>query len=46
VNFTVVWRESLLDKLAELYLAASEIDRERMAQGIEGLNRRLAEDPP
>ncbi len=45
MNFSVVWRDSALDKLADLYVATSEDERDRMARGIESLNRRLADDP-
>lgn len=43
--YTVFWRRSLLDHLADLYVAADVPERERMARGVEGLNRRLKSEP-
>lgn len=43
--YTVFWRRSLLDHLADLYVAATVPERERMARGVEGLNRQLASEP-
>ena len=43
--YTVFWRRSLLDHLADLYVAADVSERERMARGVEGLNRRLSREP-
>ena len=43
--YDVIWREGLLDRLADLYVAASVHDRERMARGVQGLNRRLKDEP-
>jgi hypothetical protein len=45
VNYRVVWRTETLDRLAELYVAAAPADRDRMAAGVDALNRRLAEHP-
>jgi len=45
MNYRVVWLNPCLDSLAELYIAASPAERERMATGGEALNRRLADDP-
>jgi hypothetical protein len=45
VNYTVIWRKQLLDRLADIYVAANGPDRERMADGVERLNGRLADDP-
>jgi hypothetical protein len=41
--FAVVWKTAALDHLADLYVAAEEKDR--MADGVEALNARLADDP-
>ena len=43
--FTVIWNTAVLDRLAELYVAAPVEERERMAVGVSSLNRRLADDP-
>lgn len=43
--YTVFWRRSLLDHLADLYVAADATERERMAGGVERLNFRLAREP-
>ena len=43
--YTVVWRTTALDRLADLYVAASSAERERMAAGVEDLNTQLARDP-
>jgi hypothetical protein len=43
--YTVIWRTTALDRLADLYVAASVADRERLATGVEALNSQLAHDP-
>lgn len=43
--FTVLWLGSALDQLADLYVASEPVERERMASGVEALNRRLAVSP-
>jgi hypothetical protein len=43
--YDVIWRTVMLDHLADLYVAATVPERERMARGIEGLNYRLAREP-
>jgi hypothetical protein len=43
--YTVMWLESALDKLAEIYVAAEANERERISSGVERLNQRLAESP-
>ena len=43
--FPVHWNIAVLDRLAELYVAAPVEERVRMAAGLSSLNRRLAEDP-
>ncbi|MFO0850367.1 MAG: hypothetical protein U0871_17675 [Gemmataceae bacterium] len=43
--FTVTWAAPVLDRLADLYVAADPADRRRMADGVEALNRRLALRP-
>lgn len=43
--FDFRWLESTHDKLADLYLAVDVPDRDRMADGVERLNARLAADP-
>jgi hypothetical protein len=45
VNYRVVWRVEMLDALAALYVAATPDERDRMAAGVEALNRRLADSP-
>ena len=45
MNYTVIWKTSVLDHLADLYVGSSLPERERMAQGVESLNVRLAADP-
>ena len=42
--YDVLWREDLLDQLADLYVAVTAPERERMARGVQGLNRRLKDD--
>jgi hypothetical protein len=43
--YTVYWRDSLLDHLADLYVTADVPERERIARGVQGLNRRLKDEP-
>lgn len=43
--FTVTWLDAALDKLADLYVAANPMDHDRMAAGVDALNRRLARRP-
>ena len=43
--YTVIWLDSALDKLTELYVAASRAEQDRMASGIDALNHRLFEGP-
>jgi hypothetical protein len=43
--FSVIWNVTVLDRLADLYVAATAVDRQQMADGIEALNRRRADDP-
>lgn len=43
--YTVSRLGSALDKLAEIYVAAEPAERERIATGVEALNRRLALAP-
>jgi len=45
VTYTVIWKTFQLDRLAEIYVSAGPIDRDRMAAGIEGFNAQLAADP-
>ena len=45
MNFTIVWKSTVLDRLADFYVASSDAARQRMARGVENLNRRLAQDP-
>ena len=39
------WLDSALDALADIYVAATVPDRERMATGVERFNRRIALNP-
>jgi len=43
--FAYLWLESVLDKLADIYVAADPVDRDRMAAGVEAFNASLAADP-
>ena len=43
--FDYRWLESALDKLADIYVAADTLDRERIAAGVETFNAQLAADP-
>lgn len=43
--YTVIWSDPALDDFADLYVAATPTERERMANGVEALNRRLAIRP-
>jgi len=43
--YEYLWPETVLDKLAAIYIAADVPARDRMAAGIEHLNARLAADP-
>lgn len=45
MTYTVIWRGFLLARLAELYVAASDLQRQAMADGVEQFNDRLAADP-
>jgi len=42
---TVFWLDSVLDKLAEIYVNADTAERNRMAVGIDTLNRLLSDRP-
>lgn len=43
--YTVIWKSLLLNRLADIYVAADVSERERMAVGVEGFNAQLAADP-
>jgi hypothetical protein len=43
--FVYHWLESTLDKLAEIYVAATPAERVRIADGVEAFNTSLATDP-
>jgi hypothetical protein len=43
--YTVIWRVSALDALANVYVQANPTDRARMASAIASLNSRLKDDP-
>ena len=43
--YTVLWLESALDTLAEVYVAALAEERDRIGSGVESLNLRLAVSP-
>jgi hypothetical protein len=43
--FAVIWLNSALDQLADVYVAAAPAERQRIAAGVEALNARLAADP-
>ena len=45
MTYTVVWRQGVLDMLADLYVALSLSDQGRVAAGVKALNARLASDP-
>ena len=45
MNFTVIWKSTALDRLADIYVASSDTVRQRMAGGVENLNRQLEQDP-
>ncbi len=45
MNYQVAWRADILDVLAEIYVSIKSDQRHRMADGIEALNGRLADDP-
>lgn len=45
VNYRVTWHADILDALAEFYVQADTADQDRMAGGVEALNRQLADDP-
>lgn len=45
MTYSVVWAIPILDRLSDLYVAADPAERERMASGVEALNRRLAMNP-
>jgi hypothetical protein len=40
-----MWLTLVLDELAQLYVTVSSQERDRIAIGIEALNRQLATDP-
>ena len=42
--FDYRWLESALDKLADIYVAADTLERERIAAGVEAFNAQLAAD--
>ena len=39
------WSRSIPDELADIYVSASGLERDRMASGIEAFNGRLGRDP-
>ena len=43
--YAVIWLDSVLDKLAEIYVNADTAERNRMAVGIDTLNRLLSDRP-
>ncbi len=43
--FALNWTEEALNELAEIYVAATVEERERMARGVDALNARLRNDP-
>ncbi|MBA4064613.1 MAG: hypothetical protein C0501_13045 [Isosphaera sp.] len=43
--WALTWPAVLLDRLAEVYVAADPALRERMARAVEALNARLRADP-
>ena len=43
--FEYRWLEAALDRLADIYVTAGPVERERMAAGVEAFNARLAADP-
>lgn len=43
--YSVVWRQAVLDALADLYVTLTPDDQERVADGVAALNTRLASDP-
>ena len=45
MKYQVAWRADILDVLAEIYVSIKSDQRQRMADGIEALNGRLANDP-
>ncbi len=45
MTYAVVWKTSLLDRLAEFYVVADPADRDRMGVGVEQFNEQLAADP-
>lgn len=45
MNYRVTWHADILDALAGFYVEADTADRDRMAGGVDALNRRLADDP-
>jgi hypothetical protein len=45
VTFSVVWRQSVLDALADLYVILSLEEQDRMAAGVKTFNARVAREP-
>ncbi|MBY0514741.1 MAG: hypothetical protein K2P78_12605 [Gemmataceae bacterium] len=43
--FELIWMTSALDLLADVYVAATADERERIAAAVEALNARLRSDP-
>jgi hypothetical protein len=44
--YEVIWRLAMLDRLADLYVAAADPGhRDRIAAGVEAFNRQTANDP-
>jgi hypothetical protein len=41
----VEWKESALDQLADIYVAANLADRDRIEATVERINAQLADDP-
>ena len=45
MNFSIIWRTETLDALADIYIAATEDEREQITAGVDVFNRRLAKNP-
>lgn len=45
MSFAIIWKSTVLDHLADLYVASTDAERRRMAGGVEHLNRQLEQAP-
>ena len=45
MSFTIIWKSTVLDRLADFNVASTDAERKQMAGGVEHLNRQLEQNP-